>query len=53
VTAKGSSTKQKDRRYEGELRPLHPRRLVVIPIADKASPGQPRAIAGNIEIGAG
>jgi hypothetical protein len=48
VTAKGSLTKHENRRYEGELTPLHPRRhRVVIPIADTASPGQPRAIAGT------
>ena len=52
----GSVTKREDGRYEGELRTLSVRaEIVVLPVGDKASSGQPdfRVMSQGIEIGAG
>jgi uncharacterized protein (DUF736 family) len=52
----GSVTKRSDGRYEGELRTLSTRaEIVILPVTDKVSPGQPdyRVLSQGIEIGAG
>lgn len=52
----GSVTRRNDGRYEGELKTLSVRaEIALIPVADKASPGQPdyRVMSQGIEIGAG
>ena len=52
----GSVTKREDGRYEGELRTLSVRAdIVILPVADKASPSQPdyRVMSQGIDIGAG
>jgi uncharacterized protein (DUF736 family) len=49
-------TKRSDGRYEGELRTLSTRaEIVILPVPDKVSPGQPdyRVLSQGIEIGAG
>ncbi len=51
----GSVTKCDDGRYEGELKTLSVRAaIVLVPVGDKASPGQPdyRVLSQDIEIGA-
>ena len=51
----GSVTKRSDGRYEGELRTLSTRaEIVILPVTDKVSPGQPdyRVLSQGIEIGA-
>lgn len=52
----GSVTKRNDGRYEGELKTLSVRAdIVLVPIGDKSSSGQPdyRVLSQGIEIGAG
>ena len=52
----GSVTKREDGRYEGELKTLSVRaEIILLPVADKASPSQPdyRVMSQGIEIGAG
>jgi uncharacterized protein (DUF736 family) len=52
----GSVTKREDGRYEGELKTLSVRAdIVILPVGDKASHGQPdfRVMSQGIEIGAG
>jgi uncharacterized protein (DUF736 family) len=52
----GSVTRRSDGRYEGELKTLSVRaEISLVPITDKASPGQPdyRVMSQGIEIGAG
>ena len=52
----GYVTKRDDGRYEGELKTLSVRaEISLVPVADKASPGQPdyRVMSQGIEIGAG
>ena len=52
----GSVTKRDDGRYEGELRTLSVRaEILLLPVAEKASPSQPdyRVMSQGIEIGAG
>jgi uncharacterized protein (DUF736 family) len=52
----GSVTKRDDGHYEGELKTLSVRAdIALMPITDKASPGQPdyRVLSQGIEIGAG
>ena len=51
-----SVTRRSDGRYEGELKTLSVRaEISLVPITDKASPGQPdyRVMSQGIEIGAG
>lgn len=52
----GSVTKREDGRYEGELKTLSVRAdIIIMPVGDKAAPGQPdyRVLSQGIEIGAG
>jgi uncharacterized protein (DUF736 family) len=56
MATNGSVTKRSDGRYEGELRTLSTRaEIVILPVTDKVSPGQPdyRVLSRGIEIGVG